>query len=134
MLHPDNLKRVLKWLVDGAVMWHNDGLKTPNFITQVTANQKLYNDSIGSFLQDGGYVIGGHLTEHYLYSVESLTDEYVLWCEQNRVTPVRGRRFSNYLKNKGALVGRDSPPIYENGAVKRVYRGIYKKQLTQLTQ
>jgi putative DNA primase/helicase len=126
MLSNENLKRVFKWLVDGAVIWHKHGLKPTKELMKATKDQKLHNDSIGSFLEDSGIEVGAHLTEHYCYSVADLTGEYLEWCEEERVSPVQGRKFSSYFKSLGAKVGREAGRELINGVQTRVYRGVRK--------
>ena len=53
--------------------------------------------------------------------VPELRKAYERWCDDNGEQPLSGRAFTDHLKRRGVLVGRDAP---KGSQGRRLYGGI----------
>jgi len=97
---PDKLRAesagVLRWIVDGSVRWHADGLKAPSEVRQATAQYRVESDTIGAFIEECCIEGVGQSC-----GAGELFKAYVSWCESGGERPVTQNRFGRTLEARG---------------------------------
>lgn len=121
MKHPDNLKGVLAWAVEGAIKWfalgsHGLGPKTPDAVTATTRQHRADLDYVQSWLDECCEVDPAHWSSN-----ESVYRSYRLWCADNGVEAKKIRAFILALKAKKFIVGIQK---WVNGTKKRGVVGL----------
>ena len=98
---------ILKWIVDGAVSYHRDGLNPPAAIRTATAAYRAEEDIVGRFVDE---VLEIDTTEtdlriNWCYSID-IKNELDDWCaEQDIATPPRMNEIAATLREKGCKEG-----------------------------
>jgi putative DNA primase/helicase len=97
------LPSVLKWLIDGALLWQQDGLKEPEAIKEMTNEYKQESDPLKDFVDDCCKVDPMQVVGN-----SEIFKAYKDWSEENGDKYGLGRkRFSQALKAKGFEQFRD---------------------------
>lgn len=104
MKHPDNLRAVLAWSVEGAIKWfslgnHGLGPKTPAAVTATTRQHRSDLDYVQAWLDECCEVDPAHWSSN-----EDVYRCYRLWCTDNGVEAKKIRAFILSLKAKGFIV------------------------------
>jgi putative DNA primase/helicase len=87
---------ILRWIVDGAVSWHQVGLNTPVAVTAATKGYRLEMDTLGDFLDeccvqiDAASVAAGILYE-----------AYKSWCERSGEHLMSSKMLGRQLRERG---------------------------------
>lgn len=68
---------ILRWLVEGCLMWQKDGLKIPDVVQQATDEYRASQDSFGEFISDCCV-----LEPDAWVSSEDLHEEYDAWLSE----------------------------------------------------
>ena len=96
MGHPDNLRAVLAWAVEGARRWYASGrLATPATVQAATQRQRDALDYVGQWLDECCTRTKGYTATSALYP------SYEKWCEANGVTPKKQKGLTDALIRKG---------------------------------
>ncbi|HEX3038169.1 MAG TPA: phage/plasmid primase, P4 family [Oscillospiraceae bacterium] len=104
------LPGIMKWAVDGCLMWQREGLKIPVAIQQATAEYQSEMDTVGAFINDCCTV-----GEGYSEKAQSLFKAYLEWAKEN----------NEYEKTSTAF-GREIAKRFEKQHTKQgtMYSGI----------
>ena len=102
-LHQE-LPGILKWAVDGCLLWQREGLEQPQAVKQATAEYRSEMDVISAFLSEC-CIIGGAGTER----AKSLFQAYAKWAKENNEYEMKstkfgielGKRFEKYHTRSG---------------------------------
>jgi putative DNA primase/helicase len=104
MKHPDNLRGVLAWAVEGAIKWfalgsHGLGPKTPAAVATTTRQHRTDLDYVQAWLDECCEADPAHWSAN-----EDVYRSYRLWCTDNGVEAKKVRMFMLSLKAKGFIV------------------------------
>lgn len=118
MNHPDILRGILAWFVEGARRWYssgNKGLATPWTVRQATQSHREQLDTIGQWLSEcTQFEPTAETTNAMLYA------SYQNWCQDNGSEPKRTVAFGRALASKGF-----EPIRFTRGVItSRGYRGL----------
>jgi putative DNA primase/helicase len=92
---------ILKWIVDGAVLYHRDGLNPPAAVRNATDQYRREEDVVGRFV-DEVLAIAPHT---WCYSTD-IKNELDDWCaEQDIATPPRMNEIAATLRERGCNDG-----------------------------
>jgi putative DNA primase/helicase len=87
---------ILNWLIEGAMRWYAEGLKTPNVIVNATSEYRSEMDVIGNFIKECCIQ-----TEGVSIRSRELFKSYQDWCDENNEHAVSERFFGLRLKELG---------------------------------
>lgn len=89
--------QILGWAVDGCLKWQKEGLKPePAVVTSAIEEYRQESDDVGLFLTEKTVAdINGKL------EMGSLYQNFVEWCDENKVICVRKKDFSSRMIDKG---------------------------------
>ena len=90
---------IMKWCVDGALIWKNCGLEQPEIVKVATNKYKESQDLIGMFLADRCTVSPDKKTG--IITVKELYNEYSEWCEEAGERVQAKRNFNFKLVERG---------------------------------
>lgn len=103
---------ILKWAVDGCLMWKREGLKKPSSVQEATADYRNEMDVINAFLEACVVDGPGGVQASQLYKA------YVNWAEENNEYVMSGTKF-------GKEMGKRTQKIHERSGW--LYPGIMLK-------
>lgn len=87
---------ILGWLIDGAAIWLEEGLRPPQVIMDATQEYRVENDAVGQFIDNTTLrKQGSNITAKKLYGV------YKQWCEENAINPMTQTGFGKRLSDRG---------------------------------
>ena len=89
------LPGILKWAVDGCLMWQREGLKMPQAVASATAEYKSEMDVISAFL-DACCVLDPRGTER----AKDLFSAYAKWAKENNEYEMTSTKFGRELSKK----------------------------------
>lgn len=111
------LPGILRWAVEGCLLWQKDGLAAPEEVAHATDEYRGEMDGLQDFINSCLVVNdGAKISASELYRV------YQAWCEENGEYERSQRILSVQLKDKGFMTKRSGP----NGSV--VWHGIGKME------
>lgn len=87
---------ILRWAVEGCLLWQVGGLAAPTAVTEATAKYREESDIIGQFLAEKTLSIRGANTR-----ASELFNAYKEWCKENNENPGTGTAFGNRLAERG---------------------------------
>lgn len=90
------LPGILKWAVDGAVIWQLRGLDRPALITDAVSEFQAESDALGHFVDDACIV-----AENASCGAAELYVSYVTWSENNGERPLSNRVFCQRMTERG---------------------------------
>ena len=101
------LPGILKWAVEGCLLWQREGLAIPKVVAEATNEYKTEMDSLGSFL-DSCCIIGeGETKSSELFSA------YVLWAKENNEYEMSSRKFNTELLKRFERRQSNNERIYQ---------------------
>jgi putative DNA primase/helicase len=96
-LRPE-LPGVVSWLVKACLEWQRFGLGQPAEVTAATADYKGSMDTLGQFVADCC-----QLDRLATSKASDVRKRYEDWCKSNGEHPISGRRFGEYLTDRGVI-------------------------------
>lgn len=97
---PDKLKAegpaILRWCIEGALAWQNDGLNVPTAIAAASAAYFDEEDTVGQFLQDEI-----HADPHTFVASEDLIFRFNSWSERQGLGTWTQRTLIKELRQRG---------------------------------
>ena len=92
----DDAEAVLAWMVQGCLMWQQEGLQQPQELIQVKYEYRQGQDAVGLFIDEC-------CTENQKSKVKAskLYNSYKKWCESSGEYELSHREFSKRLREKG---------------------------------
>jgi putative DNA primase/helicase len=91
---------VLAWLVEGARLWHHDGLAEAEAVTAATTSYRRAEDTFGAWLSECTIAVERKIRT----KVGDLWDSWQAWCEQANERPGRKQEFSRSLEDHGITI------------------------------
>ena len=110
---------ILRWIVDGAIMYCRDGLRPPEAVRVATKAYAAEMDTVRSFIAEC-CVTGDH--GFFKVKAGDLMEAYQDYCRENGMTAVKGKAWKETLER----LGYRQPP--------RTGRGIYWQGLALATR
>lgn len=107
------LQGILKWAIDGCLMWQKDGLKKPQSVINASLDYRNEMDQVGTFIETccqtgpGLKVSGGEL-----YKV------YREWASENGEYPFTNTKFGREIAKKYQKKKSDGLMVYEGITLK----------------
>lgn len=122
----EEMPRIMKWAVDGCIMYKQEGLEPPASVQASTAEYKAEMDLLGAFM-DSCLVID--YTAHDPIPASELYAVYVAWAQANNEYVMTSRKFFTEITKKVPEKGRTGAGIvYKNVKFTEVaQRGYVKK-------
>lgn len=97
---PDKLKAelpgILRWAMEGARLWHAEGLGLPEAVRVATEAYRGDMDTLGDFLRDQCFIETGARVE-----AGPLYQAYEAWCHTSGEKTLTARTFGLHLKERG---------------------------------
>lgn len=121
MQSPENLERVLAWLVEGAYRWYQhkgQGLQTPESVQNLTQAQRSAQDSVGLWLEECCEL----KADEWVDNTKIMTS-YKNWCEANGYEPKKQTGLSQSLAAHGLEVSVQKQ-IYNPSGTRTNARGV----------
>lgn len=112
---------VLAWIMHGAAAYAKRGLDEPAAIGEATQQYATDVDTVGQFIDEECYTVAGEAAKSLTVGTTELRKAYEQWCSDNGEAPLTGRSFTDHLKRREILVGRDAP---RGAKGRRLYGGI----------
>ena len=91
------LPAILWWALEGAVMWHREGLNPPPAVVGATADYFQAEDALGRWLEDCCTATDPGMKTH----VHDLFESWGRWCQQEGEEHGTIKRFSEDLAARG---------------------------------
>ena len=91
---------ILRWAVEGCLMWQREGLGNPEQVKAATASYRDEMDVLGDFLT--GCCIRG---EGLKVQSSALYEAYKKWCADNGEPQLGSKNFTRRMKERGERVG-----------------------------
>ncbi|MBF0098224.1 MAG: hypothetical protein HQM04_15410 [Magnetococcales bacterium] len=113
----DELPGILKWMVDGCLLWQQEGLGIPAAISDATDKYRSEMDQIAPFIADR-CVVGKEL----YVKTGDLFRAYQSWCREIGAREVSQTRFGTYLTDQGFV--SPNVPTRVDGKLSRLRYGI----------
>jgi len=88
---------VLNWLVDGYLMWREQGLAVPEAVRASTADYRAQSDPLADFLEACTRPAG---PGEPAVKAKVLYEQYDQWCKANGVEPIGQTRFGRSLPER----------------------------------
>lgn len=82
---------ILKWAVDGCLLWQRDGLKSPKAILDATSEYKSEMDVLAAFIEECCTVCSGREQTKVIYQA------YKEWASKNNEYEMPGRKFAREM-------------------------------------
>ncbi len=92
---------ILKWAVEGCLLWQKEGLAPPESIRAATEEYRVAQDKTGGFFDECCV-----FAEGCKVSSADLLKEYERWCERNSERQVSNNTFSERVIERGGKAGR----------------------------
>jgi putative DNA primase/helicase len=99
---------ILNWLVEGALDYLNNGLRTPKEVTDATDSYREENDPVGAFLSQCVVMVPPNPDGSAASTVPArqLYDAFEAWGEINAVRAWREKSFAQAMSQKGLVKER----------------------------
>ena len=114
---------ILRWMIDGAVAWHQNGLIVPNVVIDTTTEYLGDQDVFSEWLEDR-IIIGGE----YETSSSALFGSWKQWCEQHNEFIGTQKAFVERIKNHSELASVE----HFRDETMRGFRGIRLKNVSDM--
>ena len=94
---PEEMEGVLRWAVEGCLMWKKEGLSPSREVIQATNEYRNENDLLENWKEER-CVTGNYITE----KIGTLYNDFIRWADENgEKTSVSNKKFSQSLTQKG---------------------------------
>lgn len=87
---------ILSWAVEGCKKWMQEGLASPDAVTEATSDYRKQSDVLSGFIEDRCLV-----SEQVRVNASSLYDAFKAWCDRNGEGQVTQRKFGLMMAEKG---------------------------------
>jgi putative DNA primase/helicase len=88
---------ILHWIIQGAVDYAADGLRTPDVVLAATDTYRAEEDQLGRFVEDRCSVGGGDVAR---VEMSELRKAYDVWCREQHEDAVTTTAFGRQLKQR----------------------------------
>jgi putative DNA primase/helicase len=104
------LPGILRWAVEGCILWQKEGLAPPHAVKAATEDYRSQMDTIGEFIDECCVVDPGAKT---LFG--ELFNAYGLWLSQNGVDFANQKELAEGLEERGFTCVRSKGKRYRSG-------------------
>lgn len=98
---------ILKWMVDGSLMWQREGLELPKVIQQAVKEYQSEMDVIAGFIEDKM-----EISEESEESAANLYQSYICWAEENNQYKMSSTKFGTEFSKKFEKIKRKNGAYY----------------------
>ena len=98
---------ILNWIVDGARVWLEKGLRVPDAVRAETKMYRAESDSLGEFL-----AARTEPREGATVQAKRLYEAYEAWCKENGVDPITRTLFGRKLTERGVKKDKQGVIVY----------------------
>lgn len=109
------LPGILKWAIEGCLLWQRNGLIISQKIKEATSNYRSSEDVVGRFL-DEQCLFGSELS----IQANELFGKYIAWSRNNKESELSQKQFGEKVREHGILVKKSSCIIYLGINIKSV--------------
>ncbi len=88
---------ILAWIIQGAVDYAADGLRTPNEVLAATDTYRAEEDHLGRFVEERCRVGGGDIARVEMAEVRRVYD---VWCKEQHEDAVSSQAFGRQMKQR----------------------------------
>lgn len=107
---------ILKWMVDGTLMWQREGLKIPKIIEEAVKEYQSEMDVISGFVEEKL-----EIDTEYEESAANLYHDYVIWAEENNQYKMSSTKFGSEFSKKFERVRRKNGMFYKGVKFRKFY-------------
>ncbi len=117
LIEPDNMSGILNWLIEGYLLYRQEGLEPPEEVKQAVANYRQNSDKLGTFIAEV-------LREDPKTSTKAgdIYTAYANWCSSNGYCTESKGSFFQDLRDKDLLA---TTGTIDGKTIKNVVRGYY---------
>lgn len=90
------LSGILKWAVDGCLLWQREGLEQPDAVKQATAEYRSEMDVISAFIADCCVVTNDLRRER----AKDMFSAYAKWAKENNEFEMKSTKFGREMANR----------------------------------
>ena len=94
------LPGILRWAVEGCLLWQREGLDSPKSVTNATEAYMSEMDDVGDFINECCEVLPSAKTPF-----KDLFSRYQQWCSLSGDAPIRSQEFATALEERGFSAG-----------------------------
>ena len=98
---------ILKWIIDGCLLWQNEGLTMPKAVKDATQEYRNEMDTLGAFLEACCIEGQGEVKASALYSV------YAKWADENNEYKLSNTKFGNEMVKRFQKVRTKKGIVYK---------------------
>lgn len=91
------LPQIMKWAVDGCLLWQREGIEPPQVVQDATKEYKVEMDILATFVES---CISIDYDTDFKVKATDLYDLYTLWANSNKEYVMTGRKFFNEIQKK----------------------------------
>jgi putative DNA primase/helicase len=128
---PDKLAEeragILRWMVDGCMLWQHEGLGMPEEIQKATESYRAEMDAVGEFLEEKTLKDEAATTP-----VKTLYGAYAAWCQESGERAVSKKAFGLNLGRRGLVSDRTKTLRFWSG-IRLVDNGYHPEQKSEYT-
>lgn len=110
--------QILRWAVDGCIMWQQEGIDDPKVVVEATKEYKVEMDLLASFLEQCVSIEYG--SENKIMATELFT-AYSRWAKENNEYEMSSKKFFREIGKKLPDKGRTSAGIFYKDVVMTEY-------------
>jgi len=106
----DELSGILKWCIDGCLLWKQEGLGLPDAVAEAVNQYRKNTDIFGQFIEDCF-----DRESKLRTSVKDLNLLHESWSKDNGQDPIKKRTIGLQMKIKGFIPGKSGAVRYWEG-------------------
>jgi len=95
------LPGILRWAVEGCLMWQRDGLGSAGAVENATREYRIDQDIIGAWFDESC-----DLDEYGKHTPGALYESYSEWCKREREEAINQKQFASALQERGLKAGK----------------------------
>lgn len=95
---------ILRWAVEGALLWQRDGLPMVEAVKEATSEYRRESDALRPFFEACCAIVNP-TDQSVFVPFKTLYDTYCLWSREQGEEPWKARSFSTVLKERGFRSG-----------------------------
>ena len=100
----DERPAILRWCLDGCLLWQRDGLAPPACVRDATDEYFRSQDTFGEWLEDATE----DADDHAFTRISALFSSWKAWCEERNIKPGSTMALSGMLEDRGYEKRRES--------------------------
>ena len=117
LIEPENMSGILNWLIEGYLLYQQEGLEPPEEVKQAVENYRQNSDKLGTFISEV-------LKEDPRVNTKAgeVYEAYASWCSSNGYCTESKGSFFQDLRDKGLFAKTGT---IDGKTIKNIVRGYY---------